>query len=535
MVSETNGGMTGRILILVFFSLSALVFFTYGSCLTFGFLIYSDDRAYIFQNPYLLDLSVANLRDIFTNKYHAEYIPMTLASYSLDYTFWEIHPFGYHLTQIILHSVNSFLALVALLLARVPRLIALGAAFIYAIHPIHVESVVWIADRKNLLSAFFIFLSLICYIRHTQKDFGKWGNYTAALCLFVLALLSKSIAIMLPFIFILYDLCIAERGWKLAEKIPFFAGAIIATGAQVLNMTHTPVGDLLAKNEHVGGSYSTTALYMLRIYWDYLSSLIFPFFLSPYYHYVSANFWDWQALLAYILVPTTIVLAVMRFRSKPLFAFSVGWFFLWLLPVSNIVPFFTLRQDRYLYLPSLVVAVFIAKAILTNHPLKSRPIYGLGVLAVTVLLLAGVTNSYLNTFANNSAMWIRAAETHPRWADAQFEAAYRCWAEKDLNCSMAYYRRTLDLEPKYAQALVNIGAILIDQGDYGRAKISLEQALVVDPDSDAAYFNLAVLALKTGEETEKIPQWIKKSEELKAKEKNNAARKKVSSTLILDR
>lgn len=505
---EDKAGLRGTI-IPALIGLTALDFFTYGPSLTFGFLVNSDDQAYIFRNPYLQDLSFSSLRAIFTNVHFDSYLPMTLASYSLDYTIWKFHSFGYHLTQLVLHIANSFLILVALLLSRFPKTVALGTAFIYSVHPIHVESVAWISERKNLLSAFFILLSLICYIRFPKAS-SRREYYAASLTLFVLALLSKSIAVILPLIFILHDLCITNRGWRLGEKIPFFIGSLATAGITIF--TQGAVG---AIKEYPGGNLPVTALYMLRIYWDYFFSLVFPLSLSPEYHYVKTDFQEWQSLLAYALIPAIIVFAVTRYRTRPLFTFLAGWFFLWLLPVSNIVPLATIRQDRYLYLPSIAVAIILAKLASS----RLRPKHGLVVIGMVVLMLAGLTHRYANTYASDRAVRLRIAETYPLWSDAQFELGYQCWLEKDLDCTVRHYRKALEADPNNAQALMNMGAILIEQGDYRQAKSLLEKALTVAPDSALIYHNLAVIATQTGEEKEKIPEWIKKSEELPSLEK----------------
>lgn len=500
------------ILFPAFIGLAGLVFFTYGSSLTFGFMVNSDDQAYIFRNPYLLDLSLSNLRAIFTNVHFDSYLPMTLASYSLDYTFWKFQSFGYHLTQLVLHLANSFLILMVLLLSRFPKTVALATAFIYSVHPVHAESVVWVSERKNLLSTFFILLSLMRYIRYGRTESVR--HYMTALFFFILALLSKSIAVMLPLIFMLHDLCIADRGWRLIEKIPFFIASLATAGITVL--TQGAVG---AIKEYPGGNLPATALFMLRIFWDYLFSLVLPFSLSPEYHYVKADFWEWQSLLAYMIIPVALGLALFRYRTQPLYAFLAGWFFLWLLPVSNIVPLAALRQDRYLYLPSIAVTILFVQAALACFPIKLRNRFGGIVIGMVVLMLANLAHNHSTTYASDRAVRLRIAEAYPRWSDAQFELGYQCWSEKDLDCASLYYRKAMEADPQNAQALMNMGAILIEQGDYPQAKTLLERALAAAPDSPFPYHNLAVIAIKTGEDKDKIPQWIKKSEELSALEK----------------
>ncbi|MBI4382519.1 MAG: tetratricopeptide repeat protein [Nitrospinae bacterium] len=492
--------------------LTLLVFLVYGHTVFFGFLVNTDDQAYIFRNPYLRDLSLENLLAIFTHVHFDSYLPATLTSYSADYTFWKYDPFGYHLTQVVLHAANSFLALTVLLLAGVSLPAALGTAAIYAVHPVHAESVAWISERKNLLSGFFIFLSLIFYLLHARGRSPKPANLTVSFFAFVMALLSKPVATVLPPALILLDLCVLKRGVRLMEKAPYFGAALLA-GAGVV-YTQSGVG---AIKEYAGGSPATALPFMARVYWDYFWSLIFPFSLSPHYYYPRPVLWEWQSWMAYIAVPWAGVLAVTRFRARPLLAFAAGWFFLWLLPVSNIVPLATLRQDRYLYLPSLAVVLFLTTAVLGSRWFRSDAKRGLLVLGIAGLLFSHWTIKYSYDYASSGAVWKRAADLYPRWSGAQFESGYQCWVAEKTDCAVHYYRRAINADPDNVLALGNLGALLIDRGHYSRARPYLERALKADPDYAPAYYNLAAIAEKTGKDKDRMPEWLKKYEDLQAR------------------
>ena len=502
-IQEPHGA---KVLIPALLILLATNLLVYGPSLFFDFLVRSDDSAYIFRNPYLQNLTLDNLVAIFTHVHFDSYLPLTLVSYSLDYTFWKFDATGYHLTQILLHTANSFLVFCILTLAKVPRMAALLVALVYAVHPVQAESVVWISERKNLLSGFFIFLSLLFYLRHTRNDSGPSRNLIFCWISFVLGLLSKSITVMLPLILVLYDLCIARRGWCLREKIPFFAGSLIAAAATLYTQ-----GSVEAIKGYPGGSLIVTGFLTLRVYWDYLSSLGFPFSLSPLYFYsLQENLYEWQAFLSYIFIPGLIIAAAASFRTRPHFAFAVGWFVLWLLPVSNLVPLSTVRQDRYLYLPALSVFTFFILAVLNSRWSKSDARRALVFCGVLVVLFGSLAGRYAFTFASSRAFWHRAAEVYPQWAEAQFEAGYECWLIEKEDCALDYYKKAIEIKPEYALALNNIGAVLIDRGDYQQAKPYLERAARADPNTSSTYRNLVVVATKTGEDLDKIAGWEKK-------------------------
>lgn len=494
-----------------FLGISVINLLVYGPSLTFNFLVRSDDQAYIFRNPYLQNWSLDNLLAIFSHVHFDSYLPVTLASFSLDYTFWQFDPFGYHLTQLVLHTVNVFLALVLLMQIGVSRGATLAVALVYAVHPIQTESVVWISERKNLLSAFFIFSSFLFYIQHTRETsrFSKWLGVSWTL--FVLGLLSKSVTVMLPLVFVLYDICLARRGLRLMEKIPFFAGSLAVAAATVVTQ-----GAVEAIREYAGGSFTMSFLYTLRVYWDYLESLGFPFFLSPQYFYRAGDLHAWRSLLADALVPSLVLAGLWNIRKRPYFAFGVGWFVLWLLPVSNLVPIQTLRQDRYLYLPSLAIFSSVLIPVLSARRMRQYAAFPLILTGLLVILLGSQTGKYSTVFASSRAYWLHVAKAYPPWSQAQFEAGYQCWLVKDEACSIRFYNRAIQADPQNALALNNLGALMIDQGRYGEARTYVEKSLKADPGLANAYRNLIIIAKKTGKDLDRIPEWQRKYEGIRA-------------------
>lgn len=506
---EQQSGM--KIYILAFLGILGIVLLAFGGSLSFPFMVRSDDQAYIFRNPFLQDLTFENLRAIFSKPFFAFYIPATLTSYSLDYTFWKFNPFGYHLTQILLHAGNSFLVFVILLRVKVLGLIAFCAALIYAVHPVQVESVVWVAERKNLLSGFFIFLSLYFYIRFTEDEKKGRVHLIVSWFLFVLALLSKTIAVMLPAVFVLYDLCIAKRGFRWREKIPFFLGSILAALGTIV--TQSSVGGI---REYPGGNFFTAMLYTMRVYLDYIVSLIYPFNLSPHYLYTKGHLTDGLSILSYILVPAVIYYAVRNFRSRPYLAFAVGWFVLWLLPVSNLVPLANIRQDRYLHLPSLAVFLFGFAAIANTDWFRLDRKRILVLAGTLIIVFTGATIKYSPAFSTSKAFRLHVAEKYPQWSEAQFEVGYECWVTEDKECARLYYEKAIEINPGNVRALNNLGSILIDEGKYSQAKDYIEKAQQADPNFAPPYQNLAVIAKKTGIGLDKISEWKKKFDEIQA-------------------
>ncbi len=278
---------------LPFLTVFLISFAIYFAALDFYFLVRSDDKAYIFRNPYLQVLSLENIAAIFSNLHFGDYLPVTLLSYSWDFTFWGFEPFGYRLTQVVLHALNACLLFGILIFLRVSKKAAWFSVLIFTAHPIQVESVVWISERKNLLSSFFVLSSIGLYLRYTRAFFRR--DYYLCLLAFVLALLSKSISVMLPCVFVLLDFLVLKRKALVMEKVPFFLLALLA-GLGTLSSQ----GALGAIKEYAGGSLLISLFYTLRVYWDYVVSLIYPLHLSPRYYFVSVSLTEPQSFLAYL-------------------------------------------------------------------------------------------------------------------------------------------------------------------------------------------------------------------------------------------
>lgn len=489
-------------------------FTVYFVSLDFPFLIGSDDTAYIFQNPYLQSLSLETFTAIFSNLHYGDYLPVTLLSYAWDFTLWGFDPFGYHLTQMILHSLNACLLFVILDLLEVPRKAAWVSVLLFSVHPVQVESVVWVSERKNLLSSLFIFTSLWFYLRYAMSFRFRRVTYYLSLLSFILALLSKSIAVMLPCIFVLLDFLVLKRKVMVMEKIPFFLLSFLAVIATIYSQS-----TLGAIKEYSGGSFPIAMLYTLRVFWDYGISLIFPFQLSPMYFYNWISLTDPQCILAYLLFLVTCYYVAVNFRTHPCLVFAIGWFFLWLLPVSNLIPISVLRHDRYMYLPSIAVIVpFVMWLERWGDGQRKKQIAN-SLMLGWVFFMGCLTFAYMFVYANDSNFRQRMADQNPKNAPEQLEAGYQCQLIKDTICAEKYYRRALAIRPDYSHALSNLGWLLTEDKKYEEAQVLLDKAIRVDPKLAAAYRNRIVLAEKSGIGKEKIPEWMKNYERFKQKTK----------------
>ncbi len=252
-------------------ALLGLAYFCYDDALRADFFHSWDDKQYVIDNSRIRDLSPAGLWQIWSQPHYWHYIPMTLMSYALDYRLWERNAFGYHFTNLLLHALNAVLVYLLCLRLQDSRTAAILAATLFVIHPLQVESVAWISERKNLLSLTFFLFSFLAHIcsRQTPSIFwtkGTWakGYWTQGLAwgLFLCAILSKSIVAFTPLLFIIYDLTWARRSlWRsLSANLPYMIiGAAGAAGAVLAHQGNPSIVT------YWGGSFGLTAALMLRV------------------------------------------------------------------------------------------------------------------------------------------------------------------------------------------------------------------------------------------------------------------------------
>ncbi len=370
--------------------LAVLTLTVYAQTCWFGFITI-DDPYYAAENPRIqLGLSQAGVAWSFTTIHDANWIPLTWLSLMLDTSLFGFRPAGYHLTNVLLHVANTVLLFAALLAATDSRGRSAFVAALFALHPLHVESVAWIAERKDVLSTFFGMLAMLTYILWAKRAKARW--LVAAVLCFVASLMAKQTLVTLPFVLLLLDfwplgrlraninstppqsaerlkeeragrvsrpqedLANASRNARrlLAEKIPFFVVAIAfsaialfaqAHGGGVKNLAHFPLRERL--------------LNALVVYVAYLGKIFWPANLAIYYPHPHAALSLTAATLSAVLLLTISVVAIVCVRRCPYVLVGWCWHVGTLVPMIGLVQIGTQQMaDRYTYFPA--IGIFLA-------------------------------------------------------------------------------------------------------------------------------------------------------------------------------
>jgi len=409
-------------------TLPILTIVLYAPTLGYDFVNW-DDPWYVYKNPLVQGWSISNLFQIATGIVIRNYAPLTIFSYLLDHTFFGLWAGGYHLTNFSLHALNAVLAYVLVSRLTGSRFVGWTTAALFAVHPIHIESVAWIASRKGLLSASFILATLICWLRphRTPRQEGYGLLFLAA------ALLSKIIAVCVPAIVLLYDVIVQRR--PIAEALP----RQVIPGFMALCLLMVNMSAQTSESGGVRGHLSLNKAEILAvdsvILWKYAGMLAYPRNLSVLYDPPTSGI-GWAILLS--LTGWLIVAwGVWRLGKRvPLVTFAALTSLVFLLPVLNLFPLTTLMNDRYLYLPSIPVFALAAGGLrfaFVNWPSLGPSSSGVlsrrrAVLAcATVVLIIGAygwaAQQRLPVWRNGMALWQDTVQRVPQLAVVQIQLA----------------------------------------------------------------------------------------------------------------
>lgn len=350
-------------------ALIALTFLTYASTLGHGFIFSWDDYDYVVNNPAVHGFSLANIKTVFSTYYVGNYAPLHLISYMLDYQMWGLNPAGYHFENILLHALNGILIYRLFLKLEISKGPALFGAALFVLHPVQVESVAWVAERKNVLSALFFLLALHTYIDYKQATAGRVRIYILSLLCLACALLTKSAAVIFPAVIVCYDYCYCADSRKsiFVNKLPFIVLTLAACILTIKSQDSNAGGGI---RDYPGGTPLTTLWTMIPVFLAYLKDLVYPMDQSPYYIVTIRKSADGAVLTSIGILLGLAGVGAFSVKRWPRLLFFISVYILALLPVLQIVPLLTLKNDRYLYFP--MIGASGAVALITSGLMRGR-------------------------------------------------------------------------------------------------------------------------------------------------------------------
>ncbi len=467
-----------------------------------------DDDIYIVNNRFIQTLSAFNLKKICTSFFAGNYQPVTILTYALEYRYFKLNPSGYHLTNLILHLLNCLLVfwLFYLLSARIP--VAFFVSVFFALHPLRVESVAWISERKDLLYALFFLGALIAYVYYL-KEKKRPGLYALTLFLFILSLLSKPMAVTLPILLVLLEYFISGK-IKFLNKTPFILFSLFL-GAVTL-FSQGAVGLLKIGRFNAGDKLLNTAYALIF----YLDKIFIPRNLACMYP-LPADAARWWSGIAVVF----LLLALILNRKKLSKDFIFGAVF-FLAAVSVVLPAVfsgeTFVSDRYTYIPSLGIGYLAACGILGVLESKISRFRPVKVALVMILILAAGTLTFLSrkqcqAWKDGVTLWSDVVAKYPGLAKAYNNRGVLLLEQKNYPAASVDFKKAIECNPKFIFAYLNLGDLYAETGKSGEAAAVLEQALKIEPANAEAYFNLGRLSSLANRQEEAIGFYSKAAEQ----------------------
>jgi tetratricopeptide (TPR) repeat protein len=459
-----------------------------------GFINTWDDHVYLLENPYIRDFSLQGIRSIFTTFHAANYHPVTTLSWAIEYRLFGLNPSVFHITNLVFHLLNTILVFrLILMLTRKTDTSSIVALF-FAIHPLHVETVSFLSQRKDVLYAFFYLASLISYV-HSMKGNSKLAFFIASLLFFLLSLLSKSMAVTLPVLLLLMDYYSGRRftwrsGWS---KIPFFALALVFGIVAILSQkAYGAIIDLPA--------FSALERVFLVSYacLFYIFRMFVPFNLSAV-HLYPARSAGGMLPLEYYLAPLLILMILWGVfkagKFKKELVFGLGFYLITISLVLQILPVGSaIVAERYTYVPYIglffVVGQFYsATATSAGRPTgRMRPVF-LSLLIGYAVLFSVTTWRRNEVWKNSFTLWSDVISKNPSATVAYYNLGVARFNAKDFRGAIDDYSRAIELKPDYAEAYNYRGeSKLLLQDDQG-ALADFDRAIVLKPDNAEAYKN----------------------------------------------
>lgn len=476
----------------------SVTFLSFANTLSSDFTNMDDDR-YVILNPRIRDLSASGIAAIFSSMDLNLYTPLTTLSFAVDYALWGLNPAGYHAVNLILHLLNTWL--VFLFCARLSRsVITAGiAACLFGVHPVHVESVAWIAERKDLLFTIFAMSSLLLYDNYRQYP-KKRLVQTAGVFMFLCSLLAKPQAAALPAVLLLMDyfrdipFCLRR---SLVRIWPFAALTVILCGLTLyFSIVSYDPGVYAYANTSVYAWWNRPFLVTYGICF-YIVKLIWPFNLTAIYACPP----EAKGMLPLVYYLSAFGIAGLSWaawrlwKRKNDFVFGAFFFLLMLLPVVQIIPFGqVVVAERYAYLSSVGLFLIAGQLVAGKIREQSASRYPWGMAVMFVMLgLAWLTHERNKVWANSETLCTDIIAKNPRIALAYNNRGVARSQREDYAGAGRDYDEAIRLEPRYVQAFFNRGVLRGQTRNVTGALSDYNIALALDPYYAEAYCNRGFL------------------------------------------
>ena len=500
--------------LIISISVIAIILASYWQVQNYGFISY-DDQLYIVDNYRIHSgFTFKSVVDALTNVHTGHWHPLTIMSHMLDWNLFGDNAGGHHWTSVIIHILNAVLLFLFFQYLTGAIWKSAFIAALFAIHPINVESVAWIAERKNVLSTFFWILTMFLYVWYVRSP--SWKRYLPMFLCFALGLMAKPMLVTLPFVLLLLDYWplnrtiinqqnknqaeipepISLKKYKITsliwEKVPllfltaisicltFYAAKSVGTIASL---------NILPLNKRISNAIVSYALYLKKLFWPIDLAVFYPLY---------SEIPIWQIAIAVLLLGGISILVFLYSRQHPYLLVGWFWYLGTLVPVIGIVQVGNQSiADRYAYVPFIGLFIIIAWG---GYQVSSKIRYAkvLTALVATfiVMMFAAATYSQVKVWKNSVTLFEDALKSNPDNYLAYNVLGLEAVNRGEHELALSYYYMALKINPRFDPAYNNTGNLLIKMGRPYDAIRNYEKALKINKMSVEAHYNLGVALLQ---------------------------------------
>ncbi|MBN3038085.1 MAG: tetratricopeptide repeat protein [Candidatus Omnitrophica bacterium] len=464
----------------------ALGFVVYGNSLKGEFVW--DDEHLIEKNVYIRSFS--HLGDIFSKDIsgvegkYGFYRPLQLLSYMFDYAIWKFNVFGYHLTNIILHILVALALFYLLNILFKNMFLSLSCSILFLVHPIHTEAVSYISGRSDTLGLLFMLLSLAFYLKNINT--GKNSFFLLMLIAYTLALLSREIVLILPILLLIY-----HYSFKVEIKKKSF-GFLVVVSLFYIALRLTLLRFLIEKV-----SFSTTFLQRVPGFFkalaNYIKLLFLPLDLHMEYGNRVFNITDPAALAGIFIFVLLTGISLKAKRTKTVVFFAIMWFFIGLIPSSNLYPINAYMAEHWLYLPSIGFFLLMAIGLDSLYSVKKRRATAITMLGLLLILYSSLTIIQNTFWREPISFYKRTLSYVPDSSRAHYNLGNEYKEREKHKEALSAYNEAIKLKPDYPSAYNNIGTIYQAQGKEKQAIAAYKKAIELGPEVSEGFYNLAIV------------------------------------------
>jgi hypothetical protein len=470
--------------------LTWVTYAVYGQVRDHEFITF-DDYEYVVQNPLVRSgITLQNLGRVFTTVHASNWHPLTWISHMVDAELFGLNPSAHHMSSLVLHILCAVLLFSFLRQATGAVWRSFLAAALFTLHPLHVESVAWVAERKDVLSCAFFLLTLLAYRRYALNPCVK--TYALALFLFSLGLMSKPMLVTLPFVLLLLDYWPIgrldpknPRAFLVIEKIPFF---LFSAAASILTYTVQlrwgAVVEQIPLRERLVNALHSYTVYLFKTFWPHPLSFFYPHPLD--------SIPLWQSIGSLLLIGSLTWLSIRLFRRLPYLAVGWFWYLGTLLPVIGLIQVGShAMADRYTYIPHIGLFIVLAwgSAGFLEKRAHLRPVF-VALWLCFLVPLSAVTWRQVGHWKNSFTLYRHAIAVTSSNIVAHNNLGNALAREGELDEAEQHLREAIRLNPHDAAAHNNLGNVLMKLGRIEEGVLHYQEALRIKPKMTEARINL---------------------------------------------